>query len=225
MSFRVAFDLDGTLADMQVVLRREAEQLFGAGMARGVAPADVRHGDPALAPEIDDLPLTTRQQQRLWRHVRRTHDFWTTLPEMEEGIVERLAETARARRWDVLFITTRPTTAGDTTQRQSQRWLDARGFPFPSVYVVQHSRGKLADALHLDAVVDDRVENCLDVVMDSKATAVLVWKGELDTVPGVAIRLGVRPVASVSEAVTLVERLDRQRGPGLVRSVRRMLRR
>ena len=29
MSFRVAFDLDGTIADMQAVLRVEAERLFG----------------------------------------------------------------------------------------------------------------------------------------------------------------------------------------------------
>lgn len=223
MSFRIAFDLDGTLADMQSVLRREAEGLFGSEAMRGVAPADGSIGDPALAAEVDALPLTSRQMQRLWRHVKRIENFWTTLPETEEGIVRRIAETAREGRWDVLFITTRPTTSGDTTQRQSQLWLDAHGFPYPSVYVVQRSRGKLADALQLDAVVDDRAENCLDVAMDSKATPVLVWRGAARAVPGVALRLGVRPVASISEALTLVERLDRQRGPGVVRSVRRML--
>ena len=223
MSFRIAFDLDGTLADMQSVLRREAEGLFGAEATRGVAPAGGSIGDPAPAAEVDALPLTSRQMQRLWRHVKRIENFWTTLPETEDGIVRRIAETARDRRWDVLFITTRPTTCGDTTQRQSQQWLDAHGFPLPSVYVVQRSRGKLADALQLDAVVDDRAENCLDVAMDSKAIPVLVWRGAARTVPGVALRLGVRPVASIAEALTLVERLDRQRGPGVVRSMRRML--
>ena len=39
----------------------------------------------------------------------------------------------------------------------------------PSVFVMNGSRGKLAAALHLDAVIDDRSENCLDVVVDSKA--------------------------------------------------------
>jgi hypothetical protein len=225
VNFRIAFDLDGTIADMQSVLRREAEGLFGPEAVRGVAPADGSNGDPALAAELDVLPLTSRQMQRLWARVKRIENFWTTLPETENGIVRRIAETARDRRWDVLFITTRPTTRGDTTQRQSQQWLDAHGFQYPSVYVVQRSRGKLADALQLDAVVDDRAENCLDVAMDSRATAVLVWRGDARAVPGVALRLGVRPVASISEAVDLVERLDRQRGPGVVRSVRRLLRR
>jgi hypothetical protein len=224
VNFRVAFDLDGTLADMQSVLHREAEALFGAKAARRVAPVDGSIGDPPLAAAVDALPLTSRQMQRLWRHVERTEDFWTTLPETEEGIVRRIAETAEARRWDVLFITTRPTTNGDTTQRQSQRWLDLHGFPFPSVYIVQRSRGKLADALQLDAVVDDRVENCMDVAMDSKAAPVLVWPGgDLQPAPSVALSLGVRAVSSPSEALALLERLDRDRSPGVVGSVRRML--
>lgn len=224
MNFRVAFDLDGTIADMQSVLRREAEALFGAEAVRGVAPVNGSIGDPALASEVDALPLTSRQMQRLWRHVKRIEDFWTTLPETEEGIVKRIAETAETRRWDVLFITTRPATDGDTTQRQSQRWLAEHGFPLPSVYVVQRSRGKLAEALQLDAVVDDRAENCMDVAMDSKAAPVLVWPGgDLKPAPSVALSLGVRAVSSPSEALALLERLDRDRSPGVVGSVRRML--
>lgn len=224
MSFRVAFDLDGTLADMQSVLRREAEALFGPDVLRGPAPEAGQLDEAAEGAEVSALPLNEREMERLWRHVKRIEDFWTTLPEIESGIVRRIAEVARARRWEVLFITTRPSTAGETTQRQSQKWLDAHGFPFPSVYVLRRSRGKLADALHLHAVVDDRVENCMDVAMDSKAAPVLIWPGDRPA-PSVATRLGVQPVGSIAEAVALLERLDRQRGPGVVRSVRRLLRR
>lgn len=224
MSFRVAFDLDGTLADMQSVLRREAEALFGPDALRGAVQEERPGDDTAEAAEAPALPLSDDQMERLWRHVKGIEDFWTTLPEVESGIVRRIAEIALERRWEVLFITTRPSTGGETTQRQSQRWLDAHGFPLPSVYVLRRSRGKLADALHLDAVVDDRVENCMDVAMDSKAVPVLIWPGGRSA-PPVATRLGVRPVKSIAEAVTLLERLDRQRGPGVVRALQRMLRR
>ena len=70
------------------------------------------------------------------------------LPESIEEVSEALAA---ANRWEILFLTQRPTTAGDTAQVQSQRWLRAQGFDMPSVFVMNGSRGKLAAALHLDA--------------------------------------------------------------------------
>jgi len=222
VSLRVAFDLDGTLADMSGALKIEAERLFGAS-----ASASSPETDASDAPVDDRGPhLTSRQQARLWERVRLIDDFWTTLSEVEPGIVSRIASTAGRRRWEVMFITTRPPSAGDTTQRQTQRWLEAHGFRMPSVFVLQRSRGKLANALHLDAVVDDRPENCLDVAVDSTATPILIWRRTSETVPEDLRRMGVRPVPSIAEAVSLLERLDDSRSQSsFVRSIRRLLKR
>jgi hypothetical protein len=124
----------------------------------------------------------------------------------------------------VIFLTTRPPTKGDLVQLQSQQWLDAHGFHYPSVFVVQRSRGKIADALHLDAFVDDRPENCLDIAVESKAKVILVWHGKLSDVPAGAKRLGVRAVPTITEAVSLLEQLDdiRQQ-PSLMRAVKKAL--
>ncbi|MCC7035485.1 MAG: hypothetical protein IT179_21910 [Acidobacteria bacterium] len=229
MSLRVAFDMDGTVADMYAVLRRVSDALFappgGSGAAVGAAESP---GETSAipGPSVDELHLTAAQQRRLWEHVKGIEDFWTTLPEASPGIIARLADTARRRRWEVLFITTRPPSAGDTTQAQTQRWLEAHGFRLPSVFVVPRSRGKLADALQLDAVVDDRPENCLDVAMDSKATPVLVWPSTSGAAPAAARHLGVRTVGSISEALAFLERLDdERRQPAVVRRIRRLLRR
>ncbi len=226
---RVAFDMDGTVADMHSVLRREAERLFGAA-----APAIDRESDergaeaPADIPPVvarDDLRLNQDQWRTLWEHVEGFENFWTTLPEMEPGIVARIAATARARRWDVLFITTRPTTAGEPTQLQTQRWLRNHGFEYPSACVLERSRGKLASVLQLDAVVDDRPENCLAVAMDSKAKPLLIWPGGRETLPAGLDRMGVRPFASIGDAVAWLEKLDdRRRQSGVMRTVRRFLR-
>ncbi len=224
MPLRIAFDLDGTLADMHTVLRREAKRLFGA--AESPPPATPEGTSDSDEPEttkvMDELQLTERQQVRLWEHVRTVENFWGGLPEMEPGIVARIAQTATSRRWEILFITTRPSVAGATTQLQSQRWLEAHGFPLPSVFVVQRSRGKIAAALELDAVVDDRPENCVDVAVDSKAKAILIWPGDLNNVTAGAKRLGVRTVPSISEALTLLIQLDDAKNDrSVVRSIKK----
>lgn len=243
MPLRVAFDLDGTVADMYSTLHEEALKLFGEetlakaaykkpvpAAVSGEAKTPVQGSDsPPPRPEdtasaMEELHLTARQQMQLWDHVKKIENFWTMLPELEPGIIARIAKAAMERRWEVIFFTTRPSTAGEMTQLQSQRWLEAHGFQYPSVYVVQRSRGKIADALQLDAFVDDRPENCLDIAVESKAKVILVWHGHLRDVPAGAKRLGVRPVSTISEALALLEQLDDIRSqPGIMRTLKRAL--
>lgn len=226
MPLRVAFDLDGTIADMHVVLRQEAERLFGEDeLPASVEPPSSEPGqraEPDSTKAIAELRLSRDQQLRLWEHVKTIHNFWSGLPEIEPGIVSRISKTAEQRRWEVIFLTTRPFVTGDTVQLQSQRWLQAHGFALPSLFVVQRSRGRIADALGLDAVVDDRPENCLDVAVDSKATPILIWPGDASGIPPGAARLGVRPVASISEALDVLIRIDDRTGDGgVVRSIKK----
>ena len=225
MPLRVAFDLDGTIADMHVRLRQEAERLFAerdlpaAVDAGGAASGE---GESESETVMAELHLTARQQAQLWEHVKGIENFWCGLPEMEPGIVGRIAALADQRRWEVIFLTTRPAVAGDTVQRQSQQWLAAHGFPLPSVFVVQRSRGRIAEALDLDAVVDDRPENCLDVAVDSKARPILIFPGDPRQLPPGAKRLGVHVASSISDAVEHLIRLDDQKNePRVVRSLKR----
>ena len=172
MSLRIAFDMDGVLAEMD-----------------GEA---ARHDSP----------------RHFWRHVDAAENFWESLQEIEPGAVARLAEVAAARRWEVMFVTKRPPSAGATAQVQTQRWLQKHGFPLPSVYVVQGSRGLIAAALHLDVVVDDRPENCVDVVSDSKARPVLVWRTAPENVPAAIAKLGISVVSSMDECLRLLDRAE-----------------
>jgi hypothetical protein len=252
MALRIAFDLDGVLADMESELVRQAELLFGEEMMRrlqapaahvapsptttaGEAPqdtaagaaagADVAPGDGDTVPPLLKLNLTTRQQRRLWRHVETVENFWETLEELEPGMIQRLATLAAERRWEIIFLTKRPQSAGATAQLQSQRWLESKGFKLPSVFVVQRSRGRIADALGIDVVIDDRPENCLDVVVDSKARAILVWRDDQKVLPTAARRLGIGVVTSVSVCLDILVQLDTppEQRPGVVDRVMRML--
>lgn len=177
------------------------------------------------APGLSKLQMSSRQTRRLWHHVQTIEDFWGTLVELEPGVVSRLASISADRRWEVIFLTKRPECAGATSQVQTQRWLEAKGFPLPSVYVVQGSRGRIAASLDLDFVVDDRPENCLDVVVDSKARAILVWRDDEKHLPAAAKRLGIGVVHSVEECLNILTQLDAPPAekPGVAERVKRLL--
>jgi len=214
---KLGFDLDGTVADLQGALAREARGLFpgvdASALPRSVAPAAEGapgNGDPAAAdaPVFSMSGLSQRQQRQLWDAACARANFWETLDEIEPGALARLSRLARERRWEIIFLTSRPETRGDTAQVQSHRWLSAHGFELPSIFVVHGSRGKIAASLHLDVLVDDRPENCLDIAMDSTARAILVWRGSEDTVPGSARQLGIGSVTSIAQCLDILESLD-----------------
>jgi hypothetical protein len=140
-------------------------------------------------------------------------------------VIRRLATLASERRWEIVFLTKRPQTVGATAQVQTQRWLESKGYRLPSVFVVQRSRGRIADALGLDIVVDDRPENCLDVVVDSKARAILVWREDEKDLPPATRRLGIGVVKSVAECLDLLIKMDTPAGEqrGMMDRVKRLL--
>jgi hypothetical protein len=237
LALRIAFDLDGVLADMEAELVRQADVLFGDSATRRLeerAPveADAASQASGEAPEsapdnaapLAKLKLTQRQQRRLWKHVESIDNFWQTLRECEPGVVERLGRLARERRWEIIFLTKRPESVGITAQLQTQVWLESRGFRLPSVYVVQGSRGRIAAALGLDIVVDDRPENCLDVVVDSKARAILIWRESGKQLPAATQRLGIGVVKSVAECLDILTQIDSPADqPGMLNRVKRLL--
>jgi hypothetical protein len=169
--------------------------------------------------------LTPRQHRRLWRHVETIESFWEGLKEIEPGVVARLAAIAAQRRWELIFLTKRPEGAGGTAQHQTQRWLQTKGFPLPSVFVVQGSRGLIAAALDLDVVIDDRAENCLDVVMDSRARAMLVCREDPDQLPTATRRLGIGIVRSTNECLDVLTQIDiaGKDDPGVIARVKKLL--
>jgi hypothetical protein len=212
---RVAFDLDGVLADLHTAYAEAAVKLFPeldrSSIERadvGASPPEPAQESPEAAPQDVAAPVAVsrRQSGAIWNHLTAIENFWEQLDEIETGAIARLAAVADERRWDVLFITSRPSSSGSTVQRQSQRWLQAKGFVLPSVYVVHGNRGRVADALGLDVVVDDRPSNCLDVAVESKAGAVLLWRGPETTVPESARRLGIAVAPSVHACLdTLID--------------------
>ena len=122
----------------------------------------------------------------------------------------------------MIFITQRPGSVGDTTQRQSARWLAANGFELPSVYVMNGNRGALASTLKLDAFIDDRGENCIDIATESRTLPLLLWRGPRETAPPGAARMKIHTVFSFAEALDCLEALStaRSKPPSLMSRIK-----
>jgi hypothetical protein len=232
---RLGFDLDGTLADLQSALARESRELFPeldpATLPQSTASSDPAPGDAPGSDQNESRfsmsALSSHQQSELWKVACSRENFWETLDEIEPGALGRLFRLVGDRRWEIIFLTSRPETKGDTAQAQSHRWLAAHGFPSPSIFVVHGSRGKIAAALDLDVIIDDRPENCLDVAIDSKARPILVWRGEEDKIPASARQLGIGSVTSIGACLDILEALEhpnrRDDGLGMVDRLKRLL--
>src|SRR5204862_1641737 len=127
MSIRVGFDVDGVVANFNKTFRETAARVEGAS-------GGATHADAARALAADVM-------NRVWDHIARTPQWWLQLDAYEPEQIARLYRVSRERRWEVYFMTTRPSSAGETTQFQTQWWLESHGFALPAVLTVPGSRG------------------------------------------------------------------------------------
>ena len=208
-SLRVAFDLDGVLANFSGAYERIADELFPGWRSKTAAPASAVSAEGPPSRELGKEAvgrLSRRRRRDVWNRLRSTHDFWLTLDPIDPEAIPRLQERALHLGWETFFITQRPATVGSTVQLQTQRWLAEHGFALPTVIVHMGSRGRLAAALELDILVDDTVQHCVDALSASSATPILV-NAEPDPVTSANARqLGFEICAGPCESLDLIER-------------------
>lgn len=203
MTLRVGFDLDGVLADFRSAF---------SDLARDVLHEDI---DAARDPEAQSR--TPADVERVWKAIAQSHNWWTTIKPFEPQQIARLYALAREGLWEVVFLTKRPPSSGDTVQFQTQWWLERYGYLLPSVITVPGSRGELANALRLDLIVDDQLINCAEILGASTTKAVLVLReGEPEALRTHATSRGIGVVSTLEQAVDVVhqiqEVLPRRRG-------------
>jgi len=231
-SLRIAFDMDGTIADLSTAFYAIEDRLFGPYEAEHSQPqpeareeeqeAEQRAAQESGAHAMSPMPggndpaaqareklaqarAMRRHNDIIWHAIESTPDFWTTLKPIEDGIIRRLWETAQKNRWEVFFITQRPATAGESVQMQTQRWLVQHGFELPSVIPLSGSRGKAVQSLKIDFLVDDTPKNCVDVISDSAARAILITRGVDEFTESGAKRLGIVTVKTAADALDILE--------------------
>jgi hypothetical protein len=221
LPLRIAFDMDGTLADLDSsyleIRRRIREGLEDNGQSP--APESRETEQRRFVSQRD-----TDSRHRVWREIEETPDFWLGLRPLEDGVLARLYELATEHCWEVFFVTQRPSTAGNTVQTQTHRWLVKHGFPEPNVIPLSGGRGKAASALKLDYLIDDTPQNCVDVLSDSATRAILLVRDGDETVESSARRLGIGTARSVREVLDLlVQATEARTNPTLFEKLRKII--
>ena len=237
---RIAFDMDGTLADLSTAYAEIEDRLFGPELAEHERPAPeareeeqhVEEAMPAVATTRDNPRVTerrfprsgTRHRDRIWRAIESTPNFWTTLKPLENGAVKRLYQLTGEHNWEVFFITQRPATAGATVQWQTHKWLVEHGFATPSVIPLSGGRGKCAAALQLDYLIDDTPQNCVDVLSDSSTRAILLVDPDDPIAESSARRLGIGTAHNIHQVLDLlVQATEARANPSLFEKLRKLV--
>jgi 5'(3')-deoxyribonucleotidase len=238
LPLRIAFDMDGTLADLSTAYAEIEDRLFGPEQAEHERPvpeareAEQHHEDDTAATTSDKLQVSERRSPRggarhrdqIWRTIESTPNFWTTLKPLEKGAVARLYQLTGEHNWEVFFITQRPATAGATVQAQTHKWLVEQGFATPSVIPLSGGRGKCAGVLHLDYLIDDTPQNCVDVLSDSSARAILLVDPDDPLAASSARRLGIGTAHNIHQALDLlVQATEARANPTLFEKLRKLV--
>jgi hypothetical protein len=189
---RLGIDVDGIVADFRSAFRALAQKQLG------------------IAAEDVERELSNADIDRLWKAVGSSTNWWVDVPAHEPDQIARLYAQARRERWEVFFLTSRPLSAGDSVQLQTQVWLERFGFLLPSVLTAPAgARGELARALRLDLALDDRLVNCLEIISASNSKAVLIARDESDTkIREAAEARGIGVVSTLAQGLDAVERLQ-----------------
>ena len=139
---KIGIDVDGVLSDTLVAIHRKfPEWDTSKGWYGG---------------------FTKEQFDAVWADAKNEENFWLTIP-VVQGLSHRLMLDLNDAH-DLYFITVRFDTKGLSATRQTVDWIAYYlvGRP-PAGVIVAKKKGPVAAALGLDAFLDDKPENCLDV--------------------------------------------------------------
>jgi hypothetical protein len=194
---RVGFDLDGVVADFRTGFLDVAAKALGRDAIRRPA---------SFMPDVDGV--SAADSKRVWKVITETPNWWLSLAAYEPTQIARLYQIMRRGCWEVSFLTSRIPTAGDSVQFQSQAWLESHGYYMPAVVTVPGSRGEIANALRLDAIIDDQFLNCLEIVGASQAKAMLLLRVGDEKLERDATERGIGVVHGLEEAIEVLLQLE-----------------
>lgn len=159
---KVGFDMDGLSANFNAAFIPFVVAHTGR---------DLFHPEDVLDPPVWDYPelrgYTHKELNEVWRSIATSDTFWFGLQPLPDFHQFRDRMTMACLRHDAYFITSRP---GRTAKKQTERWLTKHlGLETPTVLIAK-DKGLVARALHLNAYIDDKFENAMDVAFHSPGT-------------------------------------------------------
>jgi uncharacterized HAD superfamily protein len=160
---KIGIDMDDVLCNFQ---------------KRFVALLNGMYGRPTIGTDPTDWDWSNCQVSKdemsaAWAKAATVWNLWEYLEPLPSFDYDTfsLLRSANARH-DVFFVTNRFPTLGKTPMKQTKAWLhNVAGILQPNVMLAK-DKGPMASVLELDAFLDDRPKNCLDVLAARPAARV-----------------------------------------------------
>lgn len=156
----IGLDIDGVLANFAEGYERKIVEVTG----RNLFDPDRGRVGVDWHPPVWDWPqlagYTGEEISRVWREIAGRSNFWTNLTKTAEA--NYLVEAATMSNSALYMITDRP---GPFTQGATRGWFESMFGLSPAVIVTQGvSKGRIAKALSLDVMLDDKWENIRSIM-------------------------------------------------------------
>lgn len=156
---KILCDVDGVLAD------------FNSGFARllkRINPGVILDTTVSTFPDCWEWPqrygYSKEDESRAWAEVKHSGVFWKLLFPFPNGYADVEHLNILQKTHDIYFVTSRP---GPTAKRETEEWLQGRGFNNPTVIICDsHSKADFVQAVGVDIVVEDRPETLLNCSLD-----------------------------------------------------------
>lgn len=153
----IGCDIDGVLADFNTSFIQRVINVTG----RDLFP--VRPFDIPCWNYPQHYGYSEAEVSSVWESIKADGMFWEQLPAYEgtAAAIQTLEERRRVHGDDIYFVTARP---GIAAKGQTERWLMSHGVYHPTV-IISNQKGNVCEALKIEAYIDDRWENALDVAI------------------------------------------------------------
>ena len=157
---KIGIDCDGVLANFNHAFVELTVRVLGKDLYPG--PAGTFDIFTWNYPEF--FGYTSSDVTKIWDHIKSDPDFWLNIPAYKntKQAMKMLANLQQSNN-DIYFITNR---MGVNAKRQTEKWLDRFDMQ-PTTVLLSKEKGLCATALALDAYIDDKWENCVDVAMQN----------------------------------------------------------
>jgi len=168
---RIGFDVDGVLASFNdsfvpMVIKVTQRNLFPPEWWDRPG----HYGNLCSRPPCWNYPqhfgYTNEECESVWNEIDKSNDFWRLLKPIQPNFDDTVTLYNYSEN-DIYFITNRPKGIG--AKWQTEYWLQLHGIDSPTV-IISDKKGMLAHALNLQLYIDDKWENCADVVGQSPTT-------------------------------------------------------
>lgn len=167
MSKRIGIDVDGVLSNFNYNYAKILTELSG------IPFPDFRTCEPNTWFYDRAAGVSKAVETAAWDKIKSNDYFWMDLLAYS-GVPEFLWKLAMtADHQDIYFITNR---MGSRALHQTRLWLKWHGWSDPDCNVLlSGKKGAAAVALDLDVYLDDKTENCEDVVRESPKTSCFMY--------------------------------------------------